>query len=121
LGEQLAAAAFVSVERAAVLHTYEGPYESALVSRGASIGELGRYRSEARREAALSMGKLMDQAGIERSRLLLHHGNPFHLLDRLNPNWLIVLSRGRSRARRVIFGSVTRTVVAYGHSDVLLV
>ena len=121
LSEQFAAAGFVSARPAAVLHTYEGPYESALISRGASIGELASYRSDARREAALTMGKLLTKAGIEKSRLALLHGNPFHLLDRLNPGWLIVLSRGRSRARRLVFGSVTRAVVAYGHSDVLLV
>lgn len=121
LREQLAAASFVSAKPVSVLHAYEAPFESALVAHGASIGELSKHRATARREAALSMGKLMAKAGLEGAPLVLHHGNPFQLLERFNPDWLIVLSRGRSRARQLLLGSVTRGVVAYGRCDVLLV
>lgn len=121
LREQVAAAAFISVRPPTVLHAYEAPYESRLILHGASVNELSKYRASARREAKLRMDKLMTQMGLERLPLVLHHGSPFRLLERFDPDSLIVLSRGRSRARRLFFGSVTRAVVAYGRSDVLLV
>jgi nucleotide-binding universal stress UspA family protein len=121
LREQVAAASFVSTKPLTVLHAYEAPFESSLISHGASIDELSGYRTDARRGAERSMGKLLAKAGLDRSQLVLHHGNPFQLLERFDPESLLVLSRGRSRARQLIFGSVTRAVVAYGRSDVLLV
>jgi nucleotide-binding universal stress UspA family protein len=121
LREQVSAAAFVSTKPPTVLHAYEAPFESSLIRHGASIDELSSYRTAARREAELGMGKLMAKAGLERSQLKLHHGSAFQLLERFDPDSLIVLSRGRSRARQLLFGSVTRAVVAYGRSDVLLV
>lgn len=121
LREQLDAAAFVSVKPVTVLHAYEAPFEAALRSNGASIGALSSYRKAARREAELSMGKLLAKAGLKRSQLVLHHGTPFQVLERFDPESLMVLSRGRSRARQLLFGSATRAVVAYGRSDVLLV
>jgi universal stress protein E len=121
LREQVAAAAFISTKPVTVLHAYEVPYESSLILHGASIYELSKHRVAARREAKLRMSKLMAKLGLEQLRLALHHGNPFRLLQRYDPDSLLVLSRGRSRARRLLFGSVTRAVVAYGRSDVLLV
>jgi nucleotide-binding universal stress UspA family protein len=121
LREQAAAAAFVSTKPFTVLHAYEAAFESSLIRHGASVDELGSYRTAARRQAQLTMGKLMAKAGLDRSQLVLHHGSAFQLLERFDPASLIVLSRGRSRARQLLFGSVTRAVVAYGRSDVVLV
>lgn len=121
LREQVAAAAFVSKKPLTVLHAYEAPYESSLILHGASAYELGKHRMAARAEAKLRMAKLMAKTGLEPSQLVLHHGSPFRLLERFDPDSLIVLSRGKSRARHLLFGSVTRAVVAYGRSDVLLV
>ncbi len=121
LREQLAAAAFVSTKPLTVLHAYEAPFESALISRGVKLDELGRYRADARRQAEQVMGKLLVKAGLEAAELVLRHGNPLQILQRFDPASLIVLSRGRSRTRHLLFGSVTRAVVAYGQSDVLLV
>jgi universal stress protein E len=121
LREQVAAAAFISTKPITVLHAYEAPYESSLILHGASIYELSKHRAAARREAKLRVSKLMAKLGLEQLRLALHHGNPFRLLQRYDPDSLIVLSRGRSRGRRLLFGSVTRAVIAYGRSDVLLV
>jgi nucleotide-binding universal stress UspA family protein len=121
LREQVAAAAFISSKPVTVLHAYEAPFESPLISYGASIEELSGYRTAARREAEQVMGRLMSKAGLQRSQLMLHHGSPFQLLERFDPEALLVLSRGRSRARQLLFGSVTRAVIAYGRSDVLLV
>lgn len=121
LAEQVAAARFVSPERPAVLHAYEAPLESSLTWHGASAGELRSYRDAAGREAELSMGKLMAAAGLEPSQLVLRQGAPSKLLERFDPDSLLVLSRGKSSARRLLFGSVTRAVIAHGRSDLLLV
>lgn len=121
LREQVAAATFISSRPLKVLHAFEAPFESALISHGASAGELNSYRTAARREAELRMGKLMAKAGLERSQLVLQHGSPAQLLQRFDPDSLIVLSRGQSRARRFFFGSVTRAVIASSRCDVLLV
>lgn len=121
LREQLAAAAFVSAKPVTVLHAYQAPFEATLMSHGASMSDLSSYRMGARREAEKSMGKLMVKVGLEPSRLMLQHGSPFQVLQRFDPQSLMVLSRGKSRARQLLLGSVTRAVVAYGHSDVLLV
>jgi nucleotide-binding universal stress UspA family protein len=121
LGEQLAAAEFVSAKAAVVLHAYRAPFESTLISYGASGRELARYRTSARREAELRMSKLMLKTGIDSSQLVLHHGSPVEVLERFDPESLMVLSRGRARARQLLLGSVTRAVVAHCHADVLLV
>lgn len=120
LREQVSAAAFVSPKPVMVLHAYEVPFEAALISHGASSKELSSYRASARREAELKMSELIASVGLDRSQLVLQHGNPFRLLERIDPRSLIVLSRSRSRARRLLFGSVTRAVIAYGRGDVLL-
>jgi universal stress protein E len=121
LREQLAAAAFVSAKPVSVLHAYQAPFESMLVSHGASASDLRSYRRTARHEAEQSIRKLMAKAGLERAQLVLQHGTPFQVLERFDPESLMVLSRGQSRARQLLLGSVTRAVVAYGRSDVLLV
>ncbi len=121
LREQVAAATFVCARPPTVLHAYEAPFESALIAHGAKHSELGRYTADAKREAERTMTRLMEKAGLAPAQLVLQHGSPLQLLQRFDPASLIVLSRGRSRARHIIFGSVTRAVVAHGHSDVLLV
>jgi nucleotide-binding universal stress UspA family protein len=121
LADQLAAAALFSSDPPSVLHVYEGPFESVLRLHGASGAELRSYRELARREAAPGMTKLMEKAGLQRARLVLRHGSAVQLLQRVARDSLLVLSRGRSVVRHLLFGSVTRAVVAHGGSDVLLV
>ncbi len=121
LREQFAAAAFISSRPPSVLHAFEAPFESALMLHGASAYEVGRYRATARREAEARMRAALEKAGFEGTKLVLSPGNPFRLLERFDADSLLVLSRGRSRTRHLLFGSVTRAVVAYGRCDVLLV
>lgn len=121
LREEMAAAEFVSTKPVTVLHVYEAPFESALISHGASARELSNYRGDARRQAEHRMSELLTKAGIDPAVLVLQHGNPFRVLERFDPDSLLVLSRSPSRARRLLLGSVTRAVVAYGRSDLLLV
>jgi nucleotide-binding universal stress UspA family protein len=118
--DQVAAAALFSTAPS-VLHAYEGPFESVLRSQGASIAELRHYRAAAEREAEARMARLVEKAGLDRDRLVLRHGSPVRLLPQVDKDSLLVLSRGRSLVQHLLFGSVTRAIVAYGASDLLLV
>jgi nucleotide-binding universal stress UspA family protein len=121
LEDQVAAAAVLATDQPSVLHVYEAPFESVLRSHGASTAELRSYREEARRAAEPRMAKLVEKAGLTRAQLVLRHGSAVQVLQRVDRDSLLVLSRGRSVVRHLLFGSVTRAVVAHGGSDVLLV
>jgi nucleotide-binding universal stress UspA family protein len=121
LRSQVEAAALFSDEAPKVLHTFEGPFESTLQLHGASSKELNSYRADARRNAEAIMTKRLKQAGLEPSQLVLRHGHALTLLQRIPRDTLLVLSRRRSTISRLLLGSVTRTVVAHGSCDVLLV
>jgi nucleotide-binding universal stress UspA family protein len=121
LKEQVAAARLLSIAAPSVLHAYEGPFESTLMLHGVRAGELRKHRAIARREAEVRMAGLIEQVGLRRADLVLRHGNAARVLQRVDRDALLVLSRGRSAIRHLLLGSVTRSVVAYGASDLLLV
>lgn len=121
LSDQVTAACMLSTSAPSVVHAYEGPFESTLRLNDVSATELRRYQASVRREAAERMAELLERAGLERPQLVLRHGNAAQLLQRIDRDALLVLSRGRSAIRHLLLGSVTRAVVAYGASDVLLV
>jgi universal stress protein E len=121
LNEQVAAARLVLARAVSVLHAYEGPFESTLALHDVGAAEMRRYRQSVRREAERRMTPLIERAGLEPAQLVLRHGNASQVLQRIDRNDLLVLSRGRSAVRHLLLGSVTRAVVAYGASDVLLV
>lgn len=121
LRAQVASAALLSNAAPSMFHAYESAFEPALLLHGASVAVLSSYRAEVRREAEALMAKLLDEAGLSRGRLVLRRGNPQRLLPRVHRDSLLVLSRGRSKLRHLVLGSVTRRVIAHGSSDVLLV
>jgi nucleotide-binding universal stress UspA family protein len=121
LKEQVAAARLLSSGARYVLHAYEAPFESALLVHGIGAGALRRHRAIGRREAEARMVALVRRAGLEASDLVLRHGSATRVLQRVDHDALLVLSRGASVVRRLLIGSVTRAVVAYGASDLLLV
>jgi len=121
LKEQVAAAKLLDTRAPSVLHAYEVPFESTLIVHGVRGDELRGHRVIARREAALRMAGLIEQAGLRPADLVLRHGNAARVLQRVDRDALLVLSRGRSAVRHLLMGSVTRSVVAFGASDLLLV
>jgi nucleotide-binding universal stress UspA family protein len=120
LKEQVAAARLLSTGAPSVLHAYEGPFESALIVHGVRADELRRHRAIAHSEAEARMVRLMKQVGLKPANLVLRHGSAARVLQRVEHDALLVLSRGRSVIRHLLLGSVTRAVVAYGESDLLL-
>jgi nucleotide-binding universal stress UspA family protein len=121
LKEQAAAAQLLAAGVPSLLHAYEAPFEMTLVFHGVQASELRKYRAAARREAEARMRKLMEKAGLDSFELVLRDGAATSVLQRVDRDALLVLSRGRSVMRHIVLGSVTRAVVAYGASDVLLV
>ena len=121
LKQQVAAARLLSADAPSVLHAYEGPFESTLMVHGVRAGELRRHRTTARREAGARMARLIEQVGLRPADLVLRHGSAAQVLQRVDRDALLILSRGRSVMRHLLLGSVTRSVVAYGASDLLLV
>ncbi len=121
LEEQATAARLVSDKTPSLLHAYEGPFEPTLALHDVGTTEMRRYRQSVRREAELRMTELIEKAGEDPAQLVLRHGNASQVLQRIDRNDLLILSRGRSSVRHLLLGSVTRAVVAYGASDVLLV
>jgi nucleotide-binding universal stress UspA family protein len=118
---QVAAARLLSIDAPSVLHAYEVPFESTLRVHGVRAGELRKHRMIARREAEVRMAALVDKVGLGPADLVLRHGSPARVLQRVDRDTLLVLSRGRSAIRHFLLGSVTRSVVAYGASYLLLV
>lgn len=106
--------------RSSLLHAFAPPFESTLALQGASAADLQAYRRQTRREAQASITELLDDAGVDAASLVLRHGDPRRVLTDAAGHGLLVVDRGRSVADPLL-GSVTRWVVAYGASDVLLV
>lgn len=102
-----------------VLHAYEGPFETRLRLQGADERAIADYRAYARSEARASLLPLMERAGLEPRMLVLRHGDPRRLLHQVPKGTLIVMRRGSVLAHALL-GSVTRSVVAHGQSDVLI-
>lgn len=102
-----------------VLHAYEGPFESMLRVHGVGTEDLALYRADARRQARAQLVPLLERAGLEREMLVLRHGDARRVLHAVPRTSLLVMERG-SVVARALLGSVTRSVIAYGGSDVLM-
>lgn len=122
LHKALAAARLVApAARITVVHAFTAPFEPTLRLQGASAADIQSYRRQARSEASEAMKKTFAKAGEDPSMLALRHGDPRRVLTRVGGTSLLVLDRGRSFLRHALVGSVSRWVIAYGSSDVLLV
>lgn len=107
--------------RVRVLHAYAPPFETTLALQGATAADLQAYRRQARQEALRAMTEAVVGAGLDPSCLVLQHGDARRVLTGVERMTLLVVDRGRSVAEHALLGSVTRWVVAYGTSDVVLV
>lgn len=114
------AARFVSPRSAlSVLHAFQGPYETTLRLHGAGSSAISSHRAHARSEARAMLLQSMEASGLVPSSLVLRHGDPRRILHETPAHALLVMQRGSILAH-VLLGSVTRTVIAHGQSDVLL-
>ena len=112
--------------RPTLLHAYEGPFESAMRLDGTAPPEMRFYRSRVREEVRGALVGAIVEAGLDPRSLVLRHGGPWRVLEledeeNRDRDTLFVLAPRRSVVRHLVFGSVTRWMLARGRSDVLLV
>lgn len=109
-----------------LLHAFEVDIESTL--RFASIAEekIHEYRVRAREEALDSMTQFVDQLSIPAGQLTRHvvHGAPtLRILEHeqsLDVDLIAMGKHGQSTLEELLLGSVTKHVLAYCSSDVLV-
>lgn len=113
--------------RAVIVHAYPPAYDGMLIGGGIT-GEVDPDNTQdasATSKAvlrALLMG-ITDE--VSRYGLVIEHATPaaaiLKVVSRLNPDLLILGTRGRGRLGRVFLGSVANRVLATVHCDVLVV
>ena len=107
--------------RLSVLHGYAAPFEPTLRLQGVGTATILSYRRQARSEADEAIAPLVEKAGLAASSLVLRHGDARRVLLGVDKRALLVIHRSRSVVRHALVGSVTRWLIAYGTSDILLV
>jgi nucleotide-binding universal stress UspA family protein len=109
-----------------LLHAFEVDIEGTL--RFASIAEeqIHEYRARAREDALDAMAQFVDQLSIPASQLtrLVVHGAPtLRILEHeqsLDVDLIVMGKHGQSTLEELLLGSVTKHVLAYCSSDVLV-
>jgi len=126
----LAAEAFVlnhPAVRATVVHALEPPYDQMLTSAGIEANAIALYADVWKREASTVLRNLLTQASNDFSRyeLILDEARPVAAVQkaagRINPDLLVLGTRGHGRIRRTLLGSVANRILASVSTDVLIV
>lgn len=106
----------------AILHAYEGPFETKMLLQGVGPAAIRDYRSFVRKEAQKRMSERLVAMGLEERTLRLVHGNRRTVLAHAAvKGTLLVLARSESATRHLLLGSVSRWVIEHTSSDILLV
>lgn len=109
-----------------LLHAFEVDIEGTL--RFASIAEeqIHEYRVRAREEALDSMAQFVDLLSIpagQLTRLVVHGAPTLRILEHeqsLDTDLIVMGKHGQSMLEELLLGSVTKHVLAYSSSDVLV-
>jgi universal stress protein E len=113
--------------RASVVHAYQPPYDAMLTSAGVMGPMVDPYSEGWKQEASTAMDGLLGEASKDPSRyaLILEKTETIaavqNVVGRLNPDLLVLGTRGRGRLGRALLGSVSNRVLAATGSDVLIV
>ncbi|MFO7542987.1 MAG: universal stress protein [Thiobacillus sp.] len=109
-----------------LLHAFEVDIEGTL--RFASIAEeqIHQYRVRAREDALDAMAQFVDQLSIpagQLTRLIVHGAPTLRILEHeqsLDVDLIVIGKHGQSTLEELLLGSVTKHVLAYSSSDVLV-
>jgi nucleotide-binding universal stress UspA family protein len=109
-----------------LLHAFEVDIEGTL--RFASIAEekIHAYRARAREEALDAMGQFVDRLSIpvgQLTRLVVQGAPTLRILENeqsLDVDLIVMGKHGQSTLEELLLGSVTKHVLAYSSSDVLV-
>jgi nucleotide-binding universal stress UspA family protein len=113
--------------RATVVHAFEPPYEQISISAGISTNAVSLYAEAWKREALRVLRGLLDGASNDFSRyeLVLEEARPATAVRkvavRMQPDLLVMGTRGDGGFRRAVLGSVANRVLAHASTDVLIV
>jgi nucleotide-binding universal stress UspA family protein len=113
--------------RATVVHAFEPPYEQMLISAGSSANAISLYAEVWKRAAGRVLLELLDAASNDFSRyeLILEDARPAsavrRIAARMQPDLLVMGTRGDGGIRRTLLGSVANRILAAANTDVLIV
>ena len=113
--------------RATIVHAYEPPYAGVLASAGVAAGTVSKYSKGWSHEARTVLRTLLMDVSNDFSRyeLVIDNGKPTaairKVVRRLNPDLLVLGTRGSGWLRRTLLGSVANRVIATVRCDVLVV
>jgi nucleotide-binding universal stress UspA family protein len=113
--------------RATVVHALEPPYGQLMTSAGIGTNAIMLYADAWKREASRVLRNLLDEASNDFARyeLILEEARPAAAVQRaagrMNPDLLVLGTRGDGRIRRTLLGSVANRILASANTDVLIV
>jgi nucleotide-binding universal stress UspA family protein len=113
--------------RASVVHAYRPAYDSVIGATGIAGEAIERLSAESRRKESSDLRDLLKRASNDASRyeVILENATTTvavqNVFARLNPDLLVVGTRGRGRWRRALLGSVANRLLSEAKSDVLAV
>lgn len=109
-----------------LLHAYEVDIEGTLRFASIADEQIHEYRIRAREEALDAMTQFVDQLSIPAGQLVRHvvHGAPtLRILEHeqsLDVDLIAMGKHGQSTLEELLLGSVTKHVLAYSSSDVMI-
>ena len=112
---------------ATIVHAYQAPYTGMLVSARVAATVVSDYSEGWNQEAETALLALLREASNDLSRyeIVLEPATPTvgiqNVVSRLNPELLIMGTRGYGRLGRALIGSVASRVLATARCDVLVV
>lgn len=112
---------------ATVVHAHKPPYEGMLYSADVRMETLAQYAENWKREAGHSVRELLNRESEDASRYDIHiEQKPaapgiLQAIEYFSPDLLIMGTRGGSRLRRALVGSVANRVLHETSCDVLIV
>lgn len=108
------------------VHIFETVFERKMLSAGLREETLRKYRIRTHLEAEAQMTRFMESAGLDTRRHIhfIESGHAAKKLLEITNKWghdLIIVGRhGKSRIEQLLFGSVTKHLIARSQCDVLV-
>jgi universal stress protein E len=113
--------------RASVVHAYQPHYDGMMTSAGIAGNVIDAYSADWKQKASADLCDLLRRSSNDSSRyeIILENATTTaavqNVVARLNPDLLVVGTRGRGRWRRALLGTVANRLLCSAKSDVLAV
>jgi nucleotide-binding universal stress UspA family protein len=113
--------------QATIVHAFEPPYRQMMIHVGIATEAVATYATSWKREAMNAMRDVLEQASSDFTRyeLILQEARPAtairNAVKRVDPDLLVLGTRGHGRIRRALLGSTANRILATACTDVLVV